>query len=222
VTDQEPQANRVLARLLAQRYEQALRDADSVAAEEAIEVALQAGFDGAAICSRVIAPAMRWIGDLWERDSISVADEHLATAITHHLLGRLQASLFPPPPRTEAATALLACAEGEQHTLGLSMVADVLRSRGWRVLELGASVPAEALVAAIDRHSPHLVGFSATMSWSIPSLAHALERIAEARPRARVILGGNGIPGRLRETHPWASEVEEAVHLVDPASIVAG
>jgi len=221
VTDQE-QANRVLARLLAQRYVQALRDADSVAAEEAIEVALQAGFDGAAICSRVIAPAMRWIGDLWERDCISIADEHLATAITHHLLGRLQASLFPPPHRTEAATALLACAEGEQHTLGLSMIADVLRSRGWRVLELGASVPTEALVAAIDRHSPHLVGFSATMSWSIPSLAYALERIAEAQPRARVMLGGNGIPVRLRETHRWASEVEEAVHLVDPASIVAG
>ena len=116
---------------------------------------------------------------------------------------------------------LLACAEGEQHTLGLSMIADVLRSRGWRVLEFGASLPTEALVAAIDRHSPHLVGFSATMSWSIPSLAHALERIAEAQPRARVILGGNGIPVRLRETHPWASEVEEAVHLVDPASIVA-
>ena len=115
MTDQEPQANRALARLLAQRYAQALRDADPVAAEEAIKVALQAGFDGAAICSRVIAPAMRWIGDLWERDSISVADEHLATAITHHLLGRLQASLFPPPHRTEAATALLACAEGEQH-----------------------------------------------------------------------------------------------------------
>jgi methanogenic corrinoid protein MtbC1 len=221
VTDQEPQANRALARLLAQRYAQALRDADSVAAEEAIQVALQAGFDGAAICSRVIAPAMRWIGDLWERDSISVADEHLATAITHHLLGRLQASLFPPPHRTEAATALLACAEGEQHTLGLSMIADVLRSRGWRVLELGASVPTEALVAAIDRHSPHLVGFSATMSSSIPSLTHALQRVAEAQPRARVMLGGNGIPVRLRETHPWAGEVEEAVHLVDPASIVA-
>lgn len=221
MTDQEPQANRALARLLAQRYAQALRDADPVAAEEAIDVALQAGFAGPAVCSRVIAPAMRWIGDLWERDSISVADEHLATAITHHLLGRLQASLFPPPHRTEAATALLACAEGEQHTLGLSMMADVLRSRGWRVLELGASVPTEALVAAIDRHSPHLVGFSATMSWSIPSLAHALERIAEAQPRARVMLGGNGIPVRLRETHPWAGEVEEAVHLVDPVSIVA-
>ncbi|MEJ7714169.1 MAG: cobalamin B12-binding domain-containing protein [Thermoleophilaceae bacterium] len=81
---------------------------------------------------------------------------------------KLQPALFPPPDRPRDATALLACAHGEQHTLGLSMVGDVLRSKGWRVFEMGADVSADMVAVALAHRAPELVGFSATMSWSIP------------------------------------------------------
>ncbi len=221
MTFQESQANRALARLLAQGYAQALRDADPSAAEAAITGALRAGMDGPVICSRIIAPAMRWIGELWERDAISFTDEHLATATTHRLLAKLQPALFPPPDRRRDATALLVCANGEQHTLGLSMVGDVLRSKGWRVFEMGADASADMVAVALARRAPQLVGFSATMSWSVPSLTRALERVAEIRPQAQVILGGIGIPARMREPSRWAGEVEEVVDLVDLGPTVA-
>lgn len=210
-------ATRALARMLAQRYAHALHNADPVAAETVLSDALQASLQGTAICSQVIAPAMRWIGELWESDVISVADEHLATATTHHLLAKFHPALFPSPSRAGSATALVACVEGERHALGASMVADVLRSEGWRVLELGADVPTDSLTSALARHTPDLVALSAPTASSIPALEVALEHVSEICPRARVLLGGHGVPTHLREAHPWAAEVEEAIRLAGPA-----
>lgn len=54
-----------------------------------MDEALLAGVAPAAIHALVIEPAMTHIGELWESSSISVADEHLATAISHGVLIRL-------------------------------------------------------------------------------------------------------------------------------------
>jgi methanogenic corrinoid protein MtbC1 len=50
----------------------------------------------AGLYQRVIAPAMWRIGDLWEQGAISVADEHLATALTHQTM----AGIYGPASAT--------------------------------------------------------------------------------------------------------------------------
>lgn len=213
----ESESVRVVARFLAQRYAEALYDGDFVRAESALREGLAQGLGGPAICSRLIAPAMRQMGELWERNDISVADEHLATGITHHLLGKLQGDLFPPPREAVDATAVVGCLHGEEHTLGSSMLAYTLRSMGWRVLDVGAGVPPTSFAGMLARYKPNLVGLSATMAPSAAALNLALESVTKIRPDAQVILGGNGIPPQLREPELWAGELEEAVDLLPHA-----
>ena len=150
---------------------------------------------------RVITPALYEIGRLWEKGALTVADEHLATALTHRVLASLR-----PPVRGEVSAgeqetprerrALLAAVEGEQHALGLRMAADVLEDAGLHTIYLGADVPTDALLQAIASLSPDLVALSATM----PELAPRLEEVAvivrEAHPRIGLLVGGQAAPLR--------------------------
>ena len=69
-------------RALSERYLRALREGNAKVAVAVADEAQDTGADIAAIHSQLIDPAMKTIGELWERDAISVADEHLATEIS--------------------------------------------------------------------------------------------------------------------------------------------
>jgi MerR family transcriptional regulator, light-induced transcriptional regulator len=141
---------------LARRFSDALRAGSSVQAEQVMDEALLAGVSPAAIHALVIEPAMVHIGELWESAEISVADEHLATAISHGVLIRLFDALSLAPECSRQRV-LLAAVQGQHHVLGLRMVADVLEGAGFDVLFLGANArltPCVTSWLSISRPSP--------------------------------------------------------------------
>jgi MerR family transcriptional regulator, light-induced transcriptional regulator len=184
-------------------YLDALRAADVVGAYRIVSEGLQEGMSIPALYQRVIAPAMYEIGMLWEKGALTVADEHLATALTHRVLAALRPPIFarassgrrdlPGAPKR----VMLAAVEGEQHALGLRMAADVFEDVGFETIYLGADVPTEALLQAIASLSPDLLGLSATM----PELAPRLEEVAVAvkrpHPRLELLIGGQAAPRRV-------------------------
>jgi MerR family transcriptional regulator, light-induced transcriptional regulator len=149
----------------------------------------------AVLYQRVIAPAMHDLGRLWKAGAITIADEHLATALTHRVLAALRSpQLFEPTldARTGRPCALLAAVEGEQHALGLRMAADLLEDVGYRMAYLGADVPTVALLQAIRTFSPDLVGLSATMPESTRRLEEAVELLRGEHPQLPLLVGGQG------------------------------
>jgi len=153
---------------------------------------------------RVIAPAMHEIGRLWQRGALTVADEHLATALTNRVLAALRRPSGEGPVDADGAgvkrgRALLAAIEGERHALGLRMAADVLEDAGYESLYLGADVPTDALLRAADTFSPDLVALAATL----PSLAPRLQAVAgelrRAYPRLGLLVGGQAASPHIGE-----------------------
>jgi MerR family transcriptional regulator, light-induced transcriptional regulator len=147
----------------------------------------------AALYQRVVTPAMHELGRLWEKGVITVADEHLATAITFRVL----AVLRPPElieqsfqPRSDKPRAMLAAVQGEQHALGLRMVADLLEDAGYQIAYLGADVPSVALLQAIASLSPDLLAVSATMPESGVRLEDVVEAVSTEHPRLKLLIGG--------------------------------
>ncbi len=138
------------------------------------------------------------IGELWSQSRITVADEHLATAVCQRVLASLYASLHVE--RVGAGTrVLLACVEGQHHAMGLRMVADVLEGAGHAVVCLGGDVPTAALLSAVDRHEPDVVGLSITMPSGAGKLEEAIYRLQNRRPDLPMLLGGQAVPQRLWE-----------------------
>ena len=138
----------------------------------------------------VIQPAMYDIGILWEKDRISVAQEHLASAI----VTRVMASLYPRFIVIEQnkGKALVTAAPNEFHEIGPRMVADLLEIDGWDVGYLGANTPIDDLIDFMLEQNPFLAAVSVSMPFNIDKALEMVKKIkAEKRLNdTKIMLGG--------------------------------
>jgi MerR family transcriptional regulator, light-induced transcriptional regulator len=138
----------------------------------------------------VIQPAMYRIGEKWQANQVTVAQEHIATAIVQAVMTvALLRSKLPAPISRRV---LLACVAGNHHTIGLRMVADSFQFAGWEIQYLGGDVPTPSLIAQIAAWSPDLVALSVSFAQQMrvvkDIIAQVKARFGPSRPR--VIIGG--------------------------------
>jgi MerR family transcriptional regulator, light-induced transcriptional regulator len=130
------------------------------------------------------------IGDKWQANQVTVAQEHIASAILQSVM--TLALLRSTPLVAVSKRVLLACVAGNHHTIGLRMVADSFQLSGWEVQYLGADVPTPSLIRQIAEWSPDLVGLSLSFAQQLrvvkDIIAQLVARFGPARPR--VIIGG--------------------------------
>lgn len=168
----------------------ALRNGDESAAHSVISEVQAAGVDATAIYLKIFAPSMVTIGELWEQNQLSVAEEHLATEITERLIGQISPSFSPQQAVSEPGRVVMGCVAGERHVLGLRMLADVFRQQGWRVLYLGADVPNQDWLRLVKRFDADLVAISACAERYETQLRTLIGVLRAASPRLEVLIGG--------------------------------
>lgn len=172
----------------ADAYLAALCARDVRAARAVVTAALDAGATIAEIYLDVLTPALRSIGDRWATGAATVADEHFASSLTESIMGALGPRLRGEP--SEGRLAVLACTPDECHVIGLRMVSDLLQAAGWEVLELGGSVPADALAALVDQERPDAVGLSTSTAGRLPGVEDALRALRALDEPPLVVVGG--------------------------------
>ncbi|NTV95539.1 MAG: hypothetical protein HGA75_09000 [Thiobacillus sp.] len=162
---------------------------DHAAAQEVVQRGIQDGLAYAELGVRLIQPAMHEIGRLWQQNRVSVAQEHLATAVTQNALVRayMQAEFAPANGRK----ALFACVPGNQHSLGLRILADSFEIAGWEIAYLGADVPAADLVHHAGHWRPDLLALSISLPWQIPVARATIARLrTELADSPFILVGG--------------------------------
>ena len=132
--------------------------------------------------------SMYAVGVLWENQKISVATEHLATAITERMLTLVHTQAFSGPPRDKSI--VIACVADEYHQLGGRMIADFCELRGWRGYFLGTNTSVADLLKSIEERRPALVGLSLSLYANQPALLKALDAVTAAHPDLPILLGG--------------------------------
>lgn len=186
----------------AEAYLAALRAGDKRAAFRVLDDALDQGAGLSELYLEVVQPAMREIGRLWQDNVLTVAEEHLATAITESAMNRMFERVFVwRDVRTPKL--LAACASEERHQLGLRMLCDLLEMEGWETTYLGASVPIESLVALVQTREPDAVAISASIAPHLPRVRDAIRAI-RAAPLTRqplIVVGGRAFHGDLGLAH---------------------
>lgn len=144
----------------------------------------------------IMQPAMREIGRLWQENELTVAEEHLATAIAQSSMGRAFERVYRwHDARTPSLIA--ACVDEERHQLGLRMLCDLLEIDGWDTAYLGASVPIESLVSMVEKRQPQVVALSATITPHLPRLRVAISAIRESKVETQpvIMVGGRAVNG---------------------------
>ena len=140
----------------------------------------------------VVLPLLVEIGLRWERSELTVGHEHFAS----HLIERRLLSVARGWESARGPLALLACAPGERHTLGLVCFGLVLADRGWRIAYLGADTPVDQVAEMSASLSPAVVVLCALDARHVIDDADA---IAELARRQHTILAGRGASAALAE-----------------------
>ena len=205
---------------LARSYLDALLGGDRT---RATGLVLDAVDDGAPIRDvylRVLAPAQREVGRLWELGEIGIAEEHLATAVTQLVISRLSPLTFRTERRDRRMIAV--CAGEELHEVGLRMVADFFELDGWDTDYVGGFVPPASIASMVRSRSPDLVAISVTMRSHVDAACEIIRavRSPEAVERPKILVGGhafNSEPGLWREigADGFGRDAEEAVGMAD-------
>src|SRR3954451_2138427 len=139
----------------------------------------------------VILPCLRDVGRQWECGEITVAQEHFAT----HVIRRRLLTVAEGWDDDGDPLAVLACAPGEQHDIGLICFGLSLNSyHGWRIAFLGADTPLSGLVHAVASIGPDLVVVSAI---SAARFFRELGQWQDLAGGVSLAVGGAGADARL-------------------------
>jgi methanogenic corrinoid protein MtbC1 len=138
----------------------------------------------------VLRHALYTVGTLWERNELTVAEEHQATAVVGRITSHLYARFVGVPQ--SKGTAIVTAAPNEFHEVGARMVADVLEFDGWDVTFLGANFPVEGLLELLRRYQPFLLALSVATPFN---LDRSRELIAAIRSQPefsslKILVGG--------------------------------
>jgi MerR family transcriptional regulator, light-induced transcriptional regulator len=156
-----------------------------------VDQALLAGHSHIDIYVHVFTAALHHVGELWESNKISVAQEHMATSITQYAI----ASIYPRlvPAEVHRGSMVVTGVAGELHQIGANLVADAMEAKGWAVQFLGSNLPDSAVVAAVEETSATVLCISTTLVANLPAVVELVGavrgKLGERAPK--IVLGGS-------------------------------
>ena len=110
--------------------------------------------------------------------------------------------------------------QGDLHDIGKNIVAVMLRSAGFNVLDLGIDVPAEKFVEAVKKEKPDIVALSTLLSIGVPQVEEVIKTLERAglRSKVKVMIGGRPITKSFSDevgADAYRRDAIEAVRLAE-------
>lgn len=90
------------------------------------------------------------------------------------------------------ATVVIGTIQGDMHDIGKNLVAVMMESAGFRIIDLGADVAPEAFIAAAKEHNADIIAMSALLSSTMMNMKTVIEQLAAIglREKVKVMVGG--------------------------------
>lgn len=169
----------------------ALLSDDPSAAARIVRRAREEGAPLATVYLGHLAEAARLLGQRWEEDRVSFLAMSVAAGRIFDIMRDLRLDIGAPRAGSASLErlALFATVPGERHTLGITMAADLFRSRGWRI-DLRTDLGHEELIDGARGMPYRVIGLSAGHPGMIPALARLVVALRITHPQSRIVLSG--------------------------------
>ena len=143
-----------------------------------------------------VVPLLNAVGELWIGGKLQVFQEHF---LSQQLIRFLNTEIARIQKSAGRPLVLLATLPGEEHTLGLLMVAGILSSQGISAVNLGGEVPMDQIVRAVKQFHADAVGITFSGAYHYNTIrAHLLELRELIPDDVDIWTGGEGVR-RLRK-----------------------
>ena len=170
---------------------EAVLEGNAKGAEAGVKAALDAGIDPDTVLKQGLITAMGEVGRLFEENEYFVPEMLVAARA-------MQAGLAILKPRladagaSSAGKVVVATVKGDLHDIGKNLVAMMLEGNGFEVIDLGTDASPDKFVKAVAEHQPQLIGMSALLTTTMPSMNATIKALQEAglRDKVKVMIGG--------------------------------
>ena len=143
-------------------------------------------FNPADFFDKILKQVMHDIGDDWATNKISIATEHVASNIAQTLVKIIMDSVSGA---TNKKKILLCVPVGEEHHLGCDVLETYLSIKGFKVYNMGTSIPTESIISFINNNKPDMVFISITLPDNILAGQRLVRKIND-ECKIPILIGG--------------------------------
>ena len=137
-----------------------------------------------------LIPALDHVGERYEKQEIFLPQLMNAAAASGAAFDAVRSVMEASGAQGEGkGPIVLATVEGDIHDIGKNIVRTVLENYGFHVIDLGRDVPAQRVVQAVREHGAKIVGLSALMTTTVPSMRKTIAMLREQKLDVPVIVG---------------------------------
>lgn len=185
-----------------ERLARVVEEGDVEGAVPAAAAALEARVDPLGAIADVLTPAIQRVGAAYGEGTVFLPQVMQAAEAMRRAVTRLKEAV-PAGATSDRGTVVLATVAGDIHSIGKEIVGSLLESQGYRVVDLGVDVSAQAVIEAAGKEKADVVGLSALMTTTLPAMADTVAALKGAND-VPVVLGGAVL------TAAWAASVGAA------------
>lgn len=144
----------------------------------------------AVFLEQVTVSLLRRIGEEWHAGRLTIPQEHLASSVVHALVIGVMRDVAPGG---DAPRVVVATPAGERHAIGAALAGAAAAAHGWRVIFLGADLPAADIAACAADVDAQLVALSVVYVEDRDAVLAELRALRSMLPaRIGMIAGGAG------------------------------
>ena len=143
-------------------------------------------FNSVDFFDKILKPVMYKIGDEWANNKISIATEHVASNVAQTLVKIImdRMTIFGNKKKI-----LLCVPVGEEHHLGCDVIETFLTSKGYKIYNMGTSIPSESILHFIENNKPDLVMVSITLEDNLKAGQRLIKKIKD-NFKVPIVVGG--------------------------------
>lgn len=146
-------------------------------------------FNTADFFDKILKPVMFQIGEDWASNKISVATEHVASNIALTLVKIIMDKVSGSGNKKK----ILICVPlGEEHHLGCDVLETYLSIKGYKVYNIGTSIPTESILTFIENDKPDVVLISITIEDNLQAAQRLIKKI-KREYEIPILVGGRAI-----------------------------
>lgn len=181
-----------------------------------VDEALSQGIGPLTINDSILIPALETVGEKFGRREYFLPQVILAAEAMQQAFGRLKRGLKQEEIE-EKGRIVIATVEGDIHDIGKNIVISVLENRGYRIYDLGRSVPADVIIREAIRNKADIIGLSALMTTTMIQMERVIKELKRQKLNLKTIVGGAVVTKDFAKkigASAYARDAIEAVSIV--------
>jgi len=142
------------------------------------------------IVEEEIVPALDTVGKAYEEKRAYLPQLLMSAEAAKEAFEQIKKNVSQTGSSVKKCKIVLATVKGDIHDIGKNIVGTLLENYGFTVIDLGRDVPPEKVLDAVQTENPPIVGLSALMTTTLPSMAETIQLLRKQSPQTKILVGG--------------------------------